>query len=292
MPPLTGLEICWGAISTKMSRLRRWESRNQGSVDWQRPDTGLWQSPFSHPTWNGLRCWRTAAGRNPLRSRKPADSFLHLVGLTFCIARPLRRNLYSPVPKKSATPSVKPPTVSLVDGLRRLQRVVGDGEKLLNARPIDETDFDAWTSSAIDWLEKTFGSDSSYSLPWEQGTIYFGQINQRDAEERRFRNLSKQVRYLKNLLTSHAEELAAPSPQSVPQAPVASSEPDVLDVFVSHSSTDEKLAEALIRLLRNAVGVTQSRIRCTSVNGYKLEGGIEFEDQLKIEVLKSTVFIA
>jgi hypothetical protein len=43
-----------------------------------------------------------------------------------------------------------------------------------------------------------------------------------------------------------------------------------VDIFLSHSSADEKIAKALIDLLRDAFHMEPARIRCTSVPGYKL----------------------
>lgn len=65
----------------------------------------------------------------------------------------------------------------------------------------------------------------------------------------------------------------------------------LLDIFISHSSEDRVIAEALIGLLRAALNISPDRIRCTSVDGYRLPAGAYTGDQLRQEVNEATVFI-
>jgi hypothetical protein len=54
-----------------------------------------------------------------------------------------------------------------------------------------------------------------------------------------------------------------------------------IEVFISHSSADAITAEELINLLRTAIpGLRPEVIRCTSVPGYRLEGGAKTDDSL------------
>ena len=65
-----------------------------------------------------------------------------------------------------------------------------------------------------------------------------------------------------------------------------------IKVFISHSSADKDLAEALIRLLRAALALQPDSIRCTSVRGYKLPTGAEVDAQLRNEVVEAATFVA
>src|ERR1700738_4850362 len=47
-----------------------------------------------------------------------------------------------------------------------------------------------------------------------------------------------------------------------------------IDIFVSHSSQDAVLAKELVELLVFALGISTIRIRCTSVDGFRLEAGV------------------
>lgn len=78
------------------------------------------------------------------------------------------------------------------------------------------------------------------------------------------------------------EERLAP-----PVIPTASG----LDIFISHSSKDVDVAEALINLLRSSMNIPSERIRCTSVNGYRLPGGAKTDEQLRAEVVSARVFV-
>lgn len=62
-------------------------------------------------------------------------------------------------------------------------------------------------------------------------------------------------------------------------------------VFISHSGKDEKLAEALVALLRNALNIPANEIRCTSVNGSRLPAGAPTDEELRREVHESKAFI-
>ena len=53
-----------------------------------------------------------------------------------------------------------------------------------------------------------------------------------------------------------------------------------IDIFISHSSQDVRIAQSLITLLRSALNIPASHIRCTSVEGYKFDAGISFDEQI------------
>lgn len=64
-----------------------------------------------------------------------------------------------------------------------------------------------------------------------------------------------------------------------------------LDIFISHSSRDAKIAASLIDLLRAALNIPPDKIRCTSVDGFRLQGGANTEEQLRSEVLSARIFV-
>tara|TARA_R110002020_G_scaffold271085_1_gene486336 strand:- start:64 stop:1512 length:1449 start_codon:yes stop_codon:yes gene_type:complete len=64
-----------------------------------------------------------------------------------------------------------------------------------------------------------------------------------------------------------------------------------MDIFISHSSQDADTAKLLIDLLKTSLNLSSSKIRCTSVNGYRLPAGASTNDLLKKEVHESKVLI-
>ena len=64
-----------------------------------------------------------------------------------------------------------------------------------------------------------------------------------------------------------------------------------MDIFISHLSSDLKIAKLIIDILRKAFNITSEKIRCTSVPGYKLKAGANTDEQLKKEIFSSKVFI-
>jgi len=64
-----------------------------------------------------------------------------------------------------------------------------------------------------------------------------------------------------------------------------------IEIFISHSKLDEDLAGALIDLLMEALGISRTKIRCTSVVGHKLSGGTPIETRLREEINSSKIFL-
>ncbi|MEZ5942452.1 MAG: toll/interleukin-1 receptor domain-containing protein [Planctomycetaceae bacterium] len=64
-----------------------------------------------------------------------------------------------------------------------------------------------------------------------------------------------------------------------------------LDIFISHSEKDADIARMLITLLKSSLRLQAARIRCTSVDGYRLPGGSNSEEQLRAEIVNSRVLI-
>ena len=55
-------------------------------------------------------------------------------------------------------------------------------------------------------------------------------------------------------------------------------------IFISHSSHDLETAELLIDLLRKSLTLGSTDIRCSSVDGYRLPGGVSTDERLRTEV--------
>ncbi len=65
-----------------------------------------------------------------------------------------------------------------------------------------------------------------------------------------------------------------------------------LSIFISHSAKDDKIAKALVELLRASLNLAADKIRCTSVDGYRLPAGAHTTESLRQEVLESQAFVA
>ena len=62
-------------------------------------------------------------------------------------------------------------------------------------------------------------------------------------------------------------------------------------LFISHASEDTDLATCLVNLLQTALRLPAASIRCTSVDGYRLPGGADTDEQLRREVHEAEAFI-
>ncbi|MEM6737152.1 MAG: toll/interleukin-1 receptor domain-containing protein [Bacteroidota bacterium] len=65
----------------------------------------------------------------------------------------------------------------------------------------------------------------------------------------------------------------------------------MIDIFISHSSSDREKVEILIGILRSALNLEPKQIRCTSVPGYKLTGGSSTDETLRQEIVDCKVFL-
>jgi hypothetical protein len=62
-------------------------------------------------------------------------------------------------------------------------------------------------------------------------------------------------------------------------------------LFVSHSSADADLAKRLAELACFALNLPAEAVRCTSVDGYRLPGGADTDEQLRLEVREAEAFV-
>jgi len=104
--------------------------------------------------------------------------------------------------------------------------------------------------------------------------------------------MREDVEFYAGKLNALVEDLENPVYARRVATAVAKKSPSTMtvDVFVSHSSRDEQLANALIKVLEAAFG--KIKIRCSSVPRYRFTVGGDYRAQLRAEVDQSTVFIA
>jgi hypothetical protein len=62
-------------------------------------------------------------------------------------------------------------------------------------------------------------------------------------------------------------------------------------IFISHSSADRALAEALTNLLTRALEIDPEEIRCSSVPGHNVDPGTRTSEALRSEISKTDAFI-
>lgn len=65
----------------------------------------------------------------------------------------------------------------------------------------------------------------------------------------------------------------------------------ILDIFISHSGKDAQTARLLVDLIKAALNLHSSQIRCTSLDGYGFSGGTAIDEQLRKEVHGCKVLI-
>ena len=112
-----------------------------------------------------------------------------------------------------------------------------------------------------------------------------------DEELRRIanENLAAQVAVLKSAIDQLGWELL--EEETVTPTRQASATVVDLQIFISHSSKDKALAEALTDLLKAALGLPSNQIRCSSVDGHRLPVEVDTQSLLRAEVNAAKVVI-
>ena len=64
-----------------------------------------------------------------------------------------------------------------------------------------------------------------------------------------------------------------------------------IHLFISHASDDKELARRVVVLFRAALNLPASAIRCTSVDGHRLEGGADTDDTVRNEIGSAGAFV-
>jgi hypothetical protein len=111
------------------------------------------------------------------------------------------------------------------------------------------------------------------------------------SDHQRQQNFEKRIAAYESTLKSSIREL------EVMLSPPAQTSDDVVRpvtgghplILISHSGADLDLATALVEFLQ--VGLMTNRIRCSSVDGYRLPAGVKTEDHLRSEVNSAEVLI-
>ncbi len=68
------------------------------------------------------------------------------------------------------------------------------------------------------------------------------------------------------------------------QEPSVVQRENTMRVFISHSGRDATLAKSLVNLLQKSMRLSSDDIRCSSVDGYRLPGGVSTDERLRTEV--------
>lgn len=62
-------------------------------------------------------------------------------------------------------------------------------------------------------------------------------------------------------------------------------------LFISHASDDAELARRVVALFRAALNLPADAIRCTSVDGHRLEGGADTDETVRREIGSADAFV-
>ncbi len=191
-------------------------------------------------------------------------------------------------PRKSPASAARlMPPKKVIEILRKL---INDAP-YLTGEPFGSPKREQWEGTARGVLERGFARGSSILDGFgAAGAIAFN-ANDSDEELRRMANgtLSSMIAVLESAIEQLGWEVEAEEPMT-PTKQVNATSPS-LEIFISHSSKDILLAEALTDLLKTALGLVSTQIRCSSVDGHRLPVGVNTESKLREEVNEAKVVV-
>jgi hypothetical protein len=195
----------------------------------------------------------------------------------------------------SASPMVPP-----AKGIEILRRQIEAGETLLAKRSLSESDFDSWCAVSERCLVRAFGDGSERHYNFmNTGTTAFFSARSLFDEDSPQNEINERRQWLKEKIASlEASVEVLKLDAEIDAGPIAEGSKakiikgdSVLDVFISHSSKDKVLAYKLVELVRSALPIRPGKIRCTSVEGYRLSIGSNTDEQLRKEVHAARAFV-
>lgn len=161
----------------------------------------------------------------------------------------------------------------------------------LSGEPFGSPKREEWTHTAEGALARSFAPGSRILDNFSTAQAIFFNASDTDEELRRIanENLAAQVAVLKSAIDQLGWELQ--EEETVTPTRQASATVVDLQIFISHSSKDKALAEALTDLLKAALGLPSNQIRCSSVDGHRLPVGVDTQSKLRAEVNAAKVVI-
>ncbi|MBC7833537.1 MAG: toll/interleukin-1 receptor domain-containing protein [Phycisphaerales bacterium] len=152
--------------------------------------------------------------------------------------------------------------------------------------------FKRWHRDGGAALRNLFGDDSHQFKDW-QDTSYSPIMFWDNTPDHVFRDsFQRGCDSALAILKSAVTEIETFWDDAEPTLSIPSGDASMLKVFFSHSSRDLPIVACLVDLLKSALRLKDSDIRCTSLDGYRLPGGTSVSDQLRREVHDAEVLIA
>lgn len=193
--------------------------------------------------------------------------------------------------------------------VRHLERV-RDQIQTLEGCSTDSPAFMEWRRNARIAIENVFGKDSDEVGEFDRVNFYspsvgvslIGHEAEESARNERWKRESFENGLIRSqsLLNSMIEQIMTfgldenddvthhDDPKDVNLTSTRSSnsisETETMKVFISHSSKDVELVSSIVNLIQKSTRISSDDIRCTSLDGHRLEGGATTNEAIRAEV--------
>jgi TIR domain len=157
-------------------------------------------------------------------------------------------------------------------------------------------EFKKWKRNTEITIENIFGKPSRHLKDFGEITYSTGVWFSGMAEDAGVRACSHGLEQVKAILESMIEEIGdfglKTSTDEAANNNKTSDIPTSKRLFISHSSVDTDVAEALVDLIVEALQLARSDILCTSVDGTRLKGGDDTDDVLRQQISQVPAFLS
>jgi TIR domain len=195
------------------------------------------------------------------------------------------------------------PELTPAQAIRILGACVADGMNLLERSQLSSDDLAIWEGTTRRWLELALGKDTrelgSVGHAGPSAQMLRGGPAADAFQMHRLETLRAQVVRVEGAIELLRQKEALRQEDTMKSTRPAegdrvdpSARTRALDLFISHSSRDERLAEKLALLLEAALKIRHDRVRCTSVDARELPGGSPLAATLRSEIKGCRTFVA
>jgi hypothetical protein len=196
------------------------------------------------------------------------------------------------------------PSLTPAKALLVLAQQLGDAEKLLASGLFSQDTFSTWRTASEHLVEATFGANSSQVREFAMarvGPAFMTSGTRIDVNQELRRMLEAKAARLGawvQVLSMTSEPSAAAPEQrnevsgdyGPGQGPINGQHTGIR-IFISHASQDAKLAKRLINFIEASLDAPRGTIRCTSVAGYRLDGGDDASEVLRVNLQECDVVL-
>lgn len=177
----------------------------------------------------------------------------------------------------------------------RLLKKLIDGSSSITVENYDDPGFKIWKNLVERTFIKIFSKDSTeyeqfsnLKFHYTGARVYFAGESTHDYDKDHLRIFKEDLKILISSIHGYIEELSE-SKHDYSDNNILEEKP-LSKIFISHASKDSEIVEEIIEVLES-IGLESTQIFCTSFEGYGIDLGENFLDEIKNELSSNSMVI-